>query len=66
MSQLIHTRNTSNMIELLESKFEERKLNLTEDLKNDLAEIKNLIQNQSNLISGLTETITRHESTISI
>ena len=45
MSQLIHTRNTSNMIELLESKFEEWKLNLTEDLKNDLAEIKNLIQN---------------------
>ena len=53
------TQNTTGIIELIESKFEELK-------SKDLFEIKNLIKNQSDLISKLTEQVTKHESTIAI
>ena len=66
MNQLPLTRNTSNVMELLESKFEEFRSDISSEFKNEFLEVKELLKDQCNLISELKSTITQHDATISI
>ena len=61
MSQLV-TRNTSNLMEILDSKFDD----LSNEMKNELKDIKDLIKHQTETVVSLKEDIIRHESTICV
>ena len=61
------TRNMATKIVQLESRFEDLKLTLIKELKADLiSELRSYIDVQVETIRNLTDTITRHESTISV
>ena len=67
------TRNTSSIIDSIDSrlesfylKFEDFKTNFSAEIKNELSEIKDLIKCQTETIACLKENMTKHESTISV
>jgi len=54
MNQLPLTRNTSNVMELLESKFDKFKSDFSSEFKNEFLVVKQLLKDQCNLISEPT------------
>ena len=63
----METRNMSSLIDQLDLKFQELKVELIKDIKDEIiVELKAFIDSQSKVINGLSETIVKHESTISI
>ena len=61
------TRNMTSLMEQLDLKFQELKVELIRDMKDEIiVELKAFIDKQSRVINDLSETIMKHESTISI
>ena len=61
------TRNMTSLMEQLDLKFQELKVELIRDMKDEIiVELKAFIVKQSRVINNLSETIMKQESTISI